>query len=491
MKSLQIFLLCLLCSPLSLVGQTRQLVQLKGEFGISDKDDRIFLHKYLERENQLLLVGYEKLQLIDVGNAKVLEDRHGPLSPNISYAYTDTDDSVISPDGRKMLILENADKKKGIKEDAWIIDLQTGKRLAGLQDKSPDRIRNGMWSKNGKTFISFNYNFIFATPSTANFSFWDGETLDYLRTVSVENPTWVYLSEDGQRFFAATGRKKRFFGVPYISDSRGVIYVWDTRSGQLEKTIALSNDEFNVRTSKISVSPDEKFLVFVNKHKSKSTEHRLLVWEMNGSINPKYEFKANPKIANSSVSFSPDAKYFALDAGKTLQIYETQTGEKRYELQDVGLPTLWLNDNQTLLEEDIKKMKVFQTTDGRMLYEQKLIYDTASHTTGYGTDSMGNTIENTETVVVDYTRIIAHPNGKMFMTYSNQYVKIFDARTGALLQTVISPDLAAKEIGFCQRNPKKCQGSLVWKAGWSKDGKTLYVINANRQQVSLWGVLEN
>lgn len=491
MKTLQIFLLCLLCSPLPLVGQTRQVVQFKAEFGVTDKDDRIFRHKYLERENQLLIVSYNKLLLIDAANAKLLDTRPSPVSPLTSYAYRDEDDSMISPDGRKMLIIVNEDKKKGIKRDAWIVDLQTGKRLAGLQDKSSTQIRNGLWSKNGKTFIAFDYDFIFDVPFKANISFWDGETFDYLHSITVENPTWMYLSDDGRRYFAATGRQKRFFGIKYLSDSRGIIYVWDARRGQLEKTIALSNDNFNVRTSKISVSPGGKFLVFVNKHKSKSEEHRLLAWEMNDSIIPKYEFKANPKIANSGVSFSPDAKLFALDAGKTLQIYETQTGAKRYELPDVELPSLWLNDNQTLIHEGVKKMKALETANGRILYEQKLIYDTATETTGYSTDSMGNTVENTKTVVTDYTRIIPHPNGKMFLTYSNQYVKIFDARTGALLQTVVSPDLAATEIDFCKKYPDQCKGRLVSKAAWSKDGKMLYIFNANRQQVTLWGVLEN
>jgi len=282
MKSLQIFLLCLFCSPLSLVGQTRQIVQLKGEFGVTEKDDRIFGHKYLERENQLLLFSYTGFQLIDVGNAKVLETRPNTLPQNISHAYFEYDVSMISPDGRKILIIEKENKKKGIKPDAWIMDVQTGKRLADLQEKSSTKIRKGMWSENGKTYITCDYDFLFEVPFKASYSFWDGETFEYLHSISLENPTWIRLSNDGKRFFAATGRQKRFFGVKYLSDSRGVIYVWDARSGQLEKTIALSNDDFNVRTSKISVSPDEKFLVFVNKHKSKSTEHRLLVWEMNG-----------------------------------------------------------------------------------------------------------------------------------------------------------------------------------------------------------------
>jgi WD40 repeat protein len=487
-----LLLLCLLCSPAAL-SQTKPVLQHKGDFGFLAQDEHISWHKYLERENQLLLVSEKNLQLLDIGNAKVLENRPitlPPLSMRANYSTWE-----ISPDGRKMLIIERPDKKKGAQqqqEDAWVQDLQTGKRLAVL-DKSPTRIRSGAWSKNGQTLVTYDYDMIYDTSFKVAISFWDGETLEYRQTITVNNITWTYLSDDGKRFFAASGRKKSFFGLKFISDSHGVINVWDTSSGQIEKTIAVSNKDFNIKTTKISVSPDGKYLVFATKHKSKSAENRLLVWEIDGRINPKYEIKANPKIDNSHVSFSPDAKYFAVDAGKTLQIYETQTGAKRFELQNVELSVVWLNDNNTLLEDETNKMRAFELANGKQLYEQPLVYQTATETVGSGTtDSMGNYVPaETRTIVTDYTRIIPHPNGKMFLTYSSQYVKVFDARTGVLLQTLVSPELAAPSADFCLKYPKKCQGNLVWKAGWSNDGKTLYVFNSNLHTVSLWGLLEN
>jgi WD40 repeat protein len=151
-----------------------------------------------------------------------------------------------------------------------------------------------------------------------------------------------------------------------------------------------------------------------------------------------------------------------------------------------------LNDNQTLIDDDWKKMKAFEVASGRKLYEQKLIHHTYDRSVGIGTtDADGNTTYDKETVILDTTRLVAHPNGKMFLTYSNQYVKVFNSRTGELLRTVISPDLAAPTPDFCKKYPKQCKGDLVWKAGWSSDGKTLYVLSANRQTVSLWELLEN
>jgi hypothetical protein len=71
--------------------------------------------------------------------------------------------------------------------------------------------------------------------------------------------------------------------VKYTSDSAGVITVWDTRTGQVEKAISVASANFSPKTREIEVSPDGKFFVFVNKNKSNPAEHRLLAWEMNNS----------------------------------------------------------------------------------------------------------------------------------------------------------------------------------------------------------------
>src|SRR5205085_3961160 len=164
---------------------------------------------------------------------------------------------------------------------------------------------------------------------------------------------------------------------------------------------------------------------------------RLIVWELNGSVAPKYEIKPQPKSDNSRVVFSPDGKYFALDVGKNLQIYETQTGTKRAELPDVELPYSWLN-NQVLVNVDYKsksffemgmKLEAFDATDGRMLYRHMLEYSESDEP-----DMINPNTSNT--TVTDQTTIIPHPSGQIFLTYSREYVKIFAAHTGELLQTV-------------------------------------------------------
>jgi WD40 repeat protein len=149
-------------------------------------------------------------------------------------------------------------------------------------------------------------------------------------------------------------------------------------------------------------------------------------------------------------------------AGKVTRIYEAQTGEKRFELQGSDLPYEWLNDNKVLLyvkykigwSSGRKHLEAFDIASGKMLYTQKLIYEEP---------------REPETGVApghyDDTAIIPHPDSKIFLTYSDNYVKLFDSQTGECLQTIVTP---------------------VWRAGWSGDGKALYVISAGRRRVSIW-----
>jgi WD40 repeat protein len=271
--------LILICFSTTL-SQSKPVVEDKGNFGLFVVNDYINQYQYLERENQLLLIGSKNLQLLDLTNFKVVETRplvlpYRDRRPN----YLDMD-WPIRPDGRYMVLLGlyvlRTKTKTEDKQAASIIDLQTGKRVALLDH--PDLIRTAMWSKNGKTLMTMDHFYIDSLTRTLNVSFWDGETFEHRHSVTVENVTWIYLSNDGERFFAASGKGKSLLGIKYVSDSNSVVRIWKTRSGELEKTIAVGDAQYQPKTREIGISPDEKFLLMVNKHKSVSSEHRLLAW---------------------------------------------------------------------------------------------------------------------------------------------------------------------------------------------------------------------
>ena len=489
MKLLRVLLACLLCAPVVL-AQTKPVVEYRGNFGLHGEGDLIEWHKHLESEDSLLLVGNRTLQVIDLPNTRVVETRPVTLPLNDSRGKEDWE---ISPDGSRMLVVGHSDAVSGKRQLAWVWDLREGKRLAVL-DKSPYDIRTGIWSKNGKTILTSDHHIrgIFSSYDVKHvFSFWDGETYEYRGAVSLDNVTWWRLSDDGRRFFAAVGREKSWLGLEYTSDSAGVIGVWDTRTGQLEKTISVASRDFSPKTREIEVSPDGRLLVFVNKHKSNPAEHRLLAWELDGDVRLKFEARPRPKIDDSRVVFSPDGRYFAVDVGKNLQIYETGTGEKRYELANVELPHRWLN-NEVILDlhpkniyvEKSEPMQGVDVTTGRVLYKTKLTFREEVRYTGF---------EGAQETTLVYTQVIPNPSGRMYVTYDEEYVRLYDTRTGELLQTVISPPVKLGEDGKPlydkKGQPKLSRGAAVKSARWSRDGRTLYVFSANRQSVSVWGVV--
>ena len=93
--------LILLCFSTTL-SQSKAVVQDKGNFGLHVVNDYINQHQYLERENQLLLIGSKNLQLLDLTNFKVIETR--PLDLRYRDRLPDYlgTDWPISPDGRYM-----------------------------------------------------------------------------------------------------------------------------------------------------------------------------------------------------------------------------------------------------------------------------------------------------------------------------------------------------------------------------------------------------
>src|SRR5690349_17705961 len=224
-------LLCFSTTP----SQPKPVVQDKGNFGLHIVNDSIRWHQYLERENQLLLIGYKNLQLLDLTNFKVIETRPLTLPYNDVRGDYSSYEWAISPDGRRIVLtglLEARTRSKTEnKQAAWVLDLQTGKRIAYLEH--PDRIRIAEWSRDGKALMTMDSYAVDLFTRTLNVSFWDGETFAYRHSVTVENVTWIYLSNDGERFFAASGKRKHTFGFNYVSDSDAVVRIWKTRSGEL------------------------------------------------------------------------------------------------------------------------------------------------------------------------------------------------------------------------------------------------------------------
>jgi WD40 repeat protein len=478
MRLLSLVFLSLLCS-LATLSQSKPVLQLKGELVFGDDKERIITDKFLAHENKLLLVGNKTIRVLDVSTAKFAESRPIDLAD-----FSEDNPRIISPDGRYMLVFGNSytrDKKDKIKRPASIWDLQTGKQVAVL-DRTLKQVRTGLWSRNGQTLMtsSDRYGLHAIDNGSAEISFWDGQTFQYQSSLPATNINWTYLSADGTKCFYSVAPVLNLIIDKFIRFSGGPIRVWDTKSGKIEQTIPSSDAGTAVKVRGMSVSPDEQVLSFlVQPGKSKGSERRLAVWEIDRTnptfeLKARYEIKPDPKIYEWGVTFSTDGKYFA-NAGKNLQIYETRTGQKRFELPNVDRsPNFWLDDNRVLFFDYGSKMEALEMATGKQLYQHELINVWSSYS-----DSNDQQVNE----LIDKTTIIIHPNRNLLLTYSNQYVKVFDSLTGELLQTLLTPPM-----DYTKKKPRLSDKDLVSKAAWSSDGKTLYVISADGKSVSLWGL---
>jgi outer membrane protein assembly factor BamB len=494
MAFLPTLLLCLFLSPIAL-SQTRTILEHKGEMQFGDGQERILAHKLLDGENKLLLVGRRTIRVLDVAGAKFAESR--PI--DVPEAMWDAK-RLISPDGRRMIIYSNDDYCEGklskVKRPPTVWDLQTGRQIAVL-DKTKKPVRWAIWSKNGKTLAAwsepcspdFNYFSVPYTYSTSvEVSFWDGETFEYKNSLPTARAGWWHLTEDGEKCIYTAGEVKSILLVVHYLSPLSPISVWDIAGGNIEQVISTRVGNAERKILAINVSPDEKFLIIKTQPpKSKATERRVAVWEIGKGdshrfeIRPKYEIRPNPKIEGAGVAFSPGGKYLAFDAGNGMQIYETRTGEKKFEVPNDDYPAYWLADDKIILYEYSTYMQAFEAATGRQLYERPLIFEAyESAPISYSGDSSSSGA----TIVFDRTMIAPHPGGNMFLTYSNQYVRVYDSRTGEVLQTVVSPPM-----DYSKKKPRLSEQPLVSHAGWARDGKTLYVISFDDKSVSLWGLL--
>lgn len=487
-KTVYTLVLCLLFGGAQ--AQIPSTLKLKAELktGGSEKEP-VIAHRLLESDTKLLVVSNKTVSTIDLVKGSVVETHPVELS-EVSDSSQELPvlegPRVVSPDGRWLFV--SADSSHGQKKEpvqpAKIWDLKTGKQAAVL-DSTTKPIRGGYWSSNGATLLTVGYSL--KEPGW-EISFWDGETFTYLKPLPVNNISWWHFSRDGSKFFFSQAPIKRMLLlIKVVGESGGPIQVWNTIVGGVEKTVPVTDGNSLSNTRAIAVSPNGKFVAYVAENPTSSgAERRLVVRDMDHEYNPQYELKAKyevapaPAVLESGATFSPDGAYFAFDGGKTLQIYETASGTKKFELRKDDLPSHWLDENKILLYDNGNNLEAFEVSTGKQLYKTKLIY-TISETVKSETIGDQTYIGTPEISILDKTEIVPHPARKMFLTYSKQSVKLHDARSGAVLQTLVVPKM---ETSKGKRRPSSTP--LVWKAGWANDGKTLYIINADRNAVSLW-----
>ena len=494
--------LCLACAVSALFAQQQQQqesesekIQFRGLFDFDNPSEQILAYKFLDGGQKLQLVGARSFQLWDVGARKVLEARKHEIENLDQISF-----GAASPDGNKILVLGGEDQeKKPFPATVWDASGKS-KRLAVL-DKATRPIKSAVWSKNGATLVTASDLSLRTMPiyeKRTEFCFWDGETLEFRACTVLTDVTWRYLSDDGERLFTTSvPLKSGFFGIPLPSGTAKFINIRNTRDARNDRNLSVDptgSDEFRTLSWKLMPSPDGKYFAIVAKSREADENHRVVVWQISDLPEqfPKYTLRANPKIRDSRIEYSPDGKYFALDAGKIVQIYELETGRKIHELTASRVPDVWLDDNKIALYYGADEIKAFDISGGNQVFVEKVAYETVERVIGSTTDSNGNYQQQTETEVVDWTRIRPRPvKGEYFLAYSNETAKVYDSRTGTNLQTLVAPPLRfekKKKILGIPLPTLLRQRNLVREAEWSADGRYILVFDGDKISVSIWEI---
>jgi hypothetical protein len=480
----EILLLLVIC-PVTL-SQTNRLQLVKElDFGGRVKD-QIVTHKFLERENQILLVGRRSVRIMDAVTGEVVENRLLDIEE-----FGEDNPRIISPDNRRMLVFGNHsfdDRNNTIKRPPSIWDLHTGKQIAVL-NKSAKPVRMARWSKNGRVLVTSSDRRPQDSRSV-EISFLDGETFERKSVLPDDKINWWYFSEDGSKcVYTSAPITSVFLLGQFLSPRGGSINVFDTEKGTIETVIPPATDGSLTVTLGIKPSTNNAFLVYVaEKPKGRDAERRLVIRELENStgrivdLKLKAELPPAPKLPEYYAAFSDDGNYFAFDAGKTLQIIDLRSGKKKHELAKDDGPTHWLDDNKILLYNYESKLVARDIATGNVMYEQKLIYN--YFVTG-AWDS-----ENPGYAITDQTIVKPHPRGKSFLTVSNQYIRLYDVLTGKLLQTLVEPPIDTSRPPDPKKGPYLSRKPLVSQAEWSSDGEAVYAISADKGTLTLWRMVK-
>ena len=465
MQFLKVFFILLLLTNFSFAQADleQNVLRFKARIGFTAPDDYIFGRKFLDDERKVLLVGKNTIQIWDVAEGKLLEER-----PHEIQKLNKLDTIIkFSPDGRRGIVLDSFSFRvfrKQKKVSAGVYDLQTGK-LITILERPTESIREAIWSENGKTLVTYSSDY---NEKRTELCFWDGETLALRSAVMLKGGLEMpYLSRDGKRLVTSTEKSNIGIfasGIPEKSTA-----VWNAETGKVEQNIKFSNGESpHVWMLLGKISRDEKFFAETNNG-------ALYVWEIGGSDLPKYEIKPTKKGEFIGLKgFSDDGKYLIAHQNKTFEFYDAATGKLEFSMPNLkyGGDVKLLEDGKTLLVDNCENAAVYDLPSRQKLYEIDLVCKTED--------------DFVSTSWRDFDIMRFHPDGKLLLTFSDKTVRVWSTRNGALVQTMVDPNRIENK-----KKDKNKDDGLGWNADWILGGEYLYASGADGKTILLWQTDKN
>lgn len=347
-------------------------------------------------------------------------------------------------------------KEKKVWATAW--DLETVKKTAVLE-RPTESIRDAEWSKNGATLLtsSGSYN-----VKRTEVCFWDGNSLTLGTCLLLKGDLlWHHLSADGKWFGYA-----RRSTIASTSVQETLIAIVETKTARVNQNLSFGVGYIGISGFPSTLDQSERSFA-ANK------DSKVLVWEIGGTTWPKYEIEPGKKGGQAIFrGFSKDGRFLFASQERTLQMYETVSGELVKSLPGAMRSRNWTiysmelrSDDDTLFIDYCGKLDAFSLRETRKLYEIDLVCKERF-------SLLGSTLEDS-----DVLRF--HPRNDLLLAFSDKTVRIWNTKTGDLLQTLIDPVTKLKDS-------KKDDG-LARSAGWIMNGEYLYAASADERSIFLWG----
>ena len=268
------------------------------------------------------------------------------------------------------------------------------------------------------------------------------------------------------------------------ADSKGRLYVWDMRSGDITHTLPLEGDWDDDRISRLIFSQDGKHLVSVTS----SSNTMANLWDIDtGKEIP--EFRVNPVY---TVAFSPCGHKIACSMGNQIRLWDVRTGETLKILNghtdDID-SVKYSPDDKTVVSDGYDGTIRFWDADtGELL--RTIVRRTPSADVVFSPDGntlagtggwINNTISLWDVETGEHTKTLTgHTARVLSVTYSadggtlasgswDGKIRFWDTDTGELLKTITAHTKGAHSIAYTP------DGKSLVSGGWDNTINLWYV----------------
>ena len=491
MKILKTLTICLCFVGFAFSQTNGDFLKFKAQIGFDEVKERIAAKQFSNDGTKLTLIGLKSIQIWDIPTAKLIESHPHEIVQLDKFYGTAYE---ISPDGNKVITLDNIGRDGDKKEDrvnAYAYDVNTGKRIAVLE--RPDfSVRFAFWSANNETVVTFSglYN-----QKKTEISFWNGADLSFRKSIVVDGYTWHYLTPDGERLYVGNGGTIKILGLSAGENKGDAIRIYNTRTAAVEKTFDTGGEKFAVNKDETFVSSDSRYIAAV-KHKN------VVVWDTTGKSQPIYELTARePKDSVILEGFSGDGKYLLTRQHRIKEYYDTASGqlandvpkilalrrENKYEVQKPYSFIDSLTHNEFRRENS-----VLQTPDGRYAVtipcEKATVLDLATSQSLYSVDSSCHGDGNDHPIFATYDPSYHYysydffrlsPNGKLLLNFRYDQLVVRDLKTGTILQKTL------------RKQDADLMNVSTWRAYWDIKGSYALTTAKDEKSFLIWKINED